>query len=310
MENKTVIKKQPKSAYKKLRSRLVEARNQSLMWLLLLPMVFTLILCHWNPIFRGMITSLFQTKGFRMVEFVGLNNFKDVITDTLFLQTLWNTVQYVIWSLLLGVIPPLVLAIVLNEVVHFKQGFKIITYLPAIAPALAASLIWMNIFSPSPGGLLNVALKAMGLPVSQWLLNEHLTIPLIVVSMTWKGYGVTMLLYLSALQSISQELYEASAIDGAGVWRRLFTVTIPHLGPTMLLFIVNQIIGVFQTFDQPLVMTGGGPNNASTTLGLTSYNLAFSYMQVDRSMALGTVSFIILLVATLFYFKMKKRMED
>ncbi len=310
MENKTIIKKQPKSAYKKLGSRLVEARNQSLMWLLLLPMVFTLILCHWNPIFRGMITSLFQTKGFRMVEFVGLNNFKDVITDTLFLQTLWNTVQYVIWSLLLGVIPPLALAIVLNEVVHFKQGFKIITYLPAIAPALAASLIWMNIFSPSPGGLLNVALKAMGLPISQWLLNEHLTIPLIVVSMTWKGYGVTMLLYLSALQSISQELYEASAIDGAGVWRRLFTVTIPHLGPTMLLFVVNQIIGVFQTFDQPLVMTGGGPNNASTTLGLTSYNLAFSYMQVDRSMALGTVSFIILLVATLFYFKMKKRMED
>ena len=280
------------------------------MWLLLLPTVFTLILCHWNPIFRGMLTSLFQTRGFKLVEFVGLQNFKNVLTDTMFLQTLSNTFQYVFWSLVIGVIPPLAIAIAVNEVVHFKQGFKVLTYLPAVAPALAASIIWMNIFSPSSGGMLNIFLNWIGLPASKWLLNENLTIPLIVISMTWKGYGATMLLYLSSLQSVSQDLYEAATIDGAGVWKRLFKITIPHLGPTMLLMLVNQIIGVFQIFDQPLVMTDGGPNNASLTLGLTSYKMAFSYMQVDRSMALGTVSFFILLIATLFYFWMQKKLED
>lgn len=296
--------------YKRVGSKLVVVRNEALMWLLLLPTVFTLILCHWNPIFRGMITSLFQTKGFKIVEFVGLQNFKNVLTDTMFLATLSNTVQYVIWSFVIGMLPPLAIAIALNEVAHFKQGFKVLTYLPAIAPGLAASLIWVNMFSPAPGGMLNVMLDALGLPASQWLLNEKLTIPLIVVSMTWKGYGTTMLLYLSSLQSVSQNLYEAAVIDGAGIWKRIFKITIPHLGPTMLLMLVNQVIGVFQIFDQPLVMTDGGPNNASLTLGLTSYKMAFSYMQVDRSMALGTVSFFILLVATLFYFWMQKKLED
>lgn len=295
---------------KKIGSKLAILRNESLMWLLLLPTVFTLILCHWNPVFRGMITSLFQTKGFKLVEFVGLENFKNVLTDTMFLKTLFNTIQYVIWSFVIGAIPPLVIAIALNEVVHFKQGFKVLTYLPAMAPGLAASLIWVNIFSPSPGGMLNILMNALGLPTSQWLLNETLTIPLIVVSMTWKGYGVTMLLYLSALQSVSQELYEAAVIDGAGIWKRIFKITIPHIAPTMLLMWVQQIISIFQIFDQPLVMTDGGPNNASLTLGLTSYKMAFSYMQVDRSMALGTVSFFILLIATLFYFRMKKKLED
>lgn len=306
------IKKEIKTnvKYKRVGSKLVSIKNETLMWLLLLPTVFALVLCHWNPILRGMITSLFQTEGFKIGEFVGLQNFKNVLTDTMFLKTLSNTFQYVIWSLIIGTIPPIAIAIAVNEVAHFKQGFKVLTYLPAIAPALAVSLIWMNIFSPAPGGMLNVVLNAMGHTSSQWLLNEKLTIPLIIVSMTWKGYGATMLLYLSSLQSISQDLYEAAVIDGAGIWKRVFKITIPHLAPTILLMLVQQIIGVFQIFDQPLVMTDGGPNNASLSLGLTSYKMAFSYMQVDRSMALGTVSFFILLVATLFYFWMQKKLED
>ena len=307
---KALAKNKEKIKYKRVGSKLTVIKNEALMWLLLIPTVFTLILCHWNPIFRGMITSLFQTKGFKIVEFVGLQNFKNVLTDTMFLATLSNTLQYVFWSFAIGTLPPLAIAIAVNEVVHFKQGFKILTYLPAIAPGLAASVIWLNMFSPSPGGLLNIVLDFFGMAPSQWLLNEKLTIPLIVVSMTWKGYAGTMLLYLSALQSVSQDLYEAAVIDGAGIWKRIIKITIPHLAPTMLLLFVNQIIGVFQIFDQPLVMTDGGPNNASLTLGLTSYKMAFSYMQVDRSMALGTVSFFILLIATVFYFRLKKKLED
>ena len=295
---------------KKIGGKLTVVRNESMMWLLLVPTVFTLILCSWNPIIRGMYTSFFTTRGFSVVEFVGLQNYKNVINDTMFIKTLVNTFSYVFWSLLIGILPPLALAIALNETIHFKEGFKVLMYLPAVAPGLAASIIWMNMYSPASGGMMNSILSMLHLPTSQWLLNEKLVIPLIVISMTWKGYGTTMLLYLSSLQSLSQDLYEAAVIDGAGLWRRLITITIPHMAPILLLMIVNQIIGVFQVFDQPLVMTDGGPNNASLTLGLTSYKMAFSYMQVDRSMALGTVSFLILLVATIFYFKMQKKLED
>lgn len=295
---------------KKIGGKLTVVRNESLMWLLLVPTVFTLILCSWNPIIRGMYTSFFRTRGFSVVEFVGLQNYINVINDTMFIKTLVNTFSYVFWSLLIGILPPLALAIALNETIHFKEGFKILMYLPAVAPGLAASIIWMNMYSPASGGMMNSILSMLHLPISKWLLNEKLVIPLIVISMTWKGYGTTMLLYLSSLQSLSQDLYEAAVIDGAGLWRRIITITIPHMAPTLLLMIVNQIIGVFQVFDPPLVMTDGGPNNASLTLGLTSYKMAFSYMQVDRSMALGTVSFLILLVATIFYFKMQKKLED
>lgn len=304
VENEAPVK------YKRAKSRLLRVKNQSLMWLLLVPTIFSLVLCHWNPIFRGMLTSFFHTKGFKMVSFAGLSNFKAVLTDTMFLQTLWNTLQYVIWSFVIGAIPPLAIAIAVNEVVHFKQGFKILTYLPAIVPGLAASLIWTSIYSPAPGGLMNQILSSLGLPISQWLLNENMTIPLIVISMTWKGYAGTMLLYLASLQSISQDLYEAAVIDGAGIWKRVFKITVPHLAPTILLMWVQQLIGVFQIFDQPFVMTGGGPNNASLSLGLTSYRMAFTYMQVDRAMALATVSFFILLFATIFYFKMQKKLES
>lgn len=289
-------------------SFLAVLKNETFMWILLVPTVFALVLCQWNPIVRGMITSFFQTRGFKTVEFVGLQNYINVLQDSMFLQTLWNTVQYVLWSIVLGIVPPLGIAIAINEAVHAKQTFKVLAYVPAIAPALAVSIIWKNLFSPAPGGLFNQLLLSLGLPTSQWLLNENLTIPLIILTMTWSGYATTMLLYLTALQSLSQDLYEAAVVDGAGVWRRIFRITLPHLSPTMLLLVVRQIIGVFQVFDQPLVMTDGGPNNASLSMGLTTYKLAFSYMSVDRAMALGTVSFCILIFATLFYFRMEKKL--
>lgn len=294
---------------KKVTSFFAILRNETLMWLLLVPTVFALVLCLWNPIIRGIIMSFFSTRGFKTVDFVGFRNYINVLSDTMFLKTLWNTVQYVLWSLVIGIIPPLGIAIAINEAVHAKQTFKVLAYVPAIAPSLATSIIWKNLFSPAPGGLLNQLLLSLGLGTSQWLLNEHLTIPLIVVTMTWSGYATTMLLYLTALQSLSQDLYEAAVVDGAGIWRRIFKITLPHLAPTMLLLIVRQIIGVFSIFNEPFVMTDGGPNNASLTIGLTTYRLAFTYMSVDRSLALGVVSFCILIFATLFYFKMEKKLQ-
>lgn len=285
-------------------------KNQALMWLLLLPTTFAIIMFKIYPIFSGFVLSFFHTRGFEATSFCGLDNYKAVITDTLFLRTIANSFTYVIWSLVIGFLPPLAIAIMLDEVVHFKQGFKFVSYLPALAPGLAVSMLWTSIYSAGSGGLLNMLLSHVGMPAQQWLGNPKIAIPLIVISMTWSGYGATMLLYLAALQSVNRDLYEAALIDGAGIWRRLFKITLPKIAPTTLLLVVRQIIGVFQIMDQPLVMTDGGPNNATMSINLASYKMAFTYMQVDRSLALGVVAFLILLVMTLMYFKLDRKLAE
>lgn len=307
---KTAVSKKQVDVKKRYSAVIGSLKKETLMWLLLVPTVLSLIICQWNPVIKGLILSFFKTKGYTAVAFAGLANYKAVLTDSMFIQTLINTVMYVVWSLIIGALPPIIIAILLHETVHGKQTFKVLTYLPAVAPALAVSLIWRSLYSPTASGLLNLLLAKLGIPAQQWLLNEHMTIPLIVLSMTWSGCPGSVLLYLAGLQSVSQDLYEAAIIDGAGIWKRIFKITLPHLAPVILLLTVRQIIGVFQIMDLPLVMTDGGPNNASLSLNLTAYKMAFTYMQVGRSLSLGTVSFVILLAVTAFYFMLDKKFGE
>ncbi|MBQ6895369.1 MAG: sugar ABC transporter permease [Clostridia bacterium] len=258
----------------------------------------------------GAYMSLFKTSGYDLVEFVGIQNYINVLKDPIFLQTLVNTLKYVFWSIVIGFFLPLFVAIALNEIVHFKSLFRTLVYVPVLVPMVAASLIWYFMFLPGESGVLNMLLAKIGLPPEQWLQNPDLTIMLIVISMTWKSFGSTVVIYLASLQGISQDLYEASTIDGASVIKKTIHITIPQIMPTALLMLVAQIISVFQTMNQPMIMTDGGPNNASLTLSLQSYYEAFRYMRADSSLAIGIVSFVILLVMTVFYFKLQKKLED
>ncbi|MDD3766410.1 MAG: sugar ABC transporter permease [Eubacteriales bacterium] len=279
-------------------------------WALLLPTVYALALCKWYPQIYGFVLSFFKTKGYTPMEFVGFLNYINVVTDTLFLHTLWNSLTYVLLSFVVGFIPPIILAILLNEVIHWNKLFRISSYIPYVSPFLAVSIIWANIYHPSSGGLLNMFLGKFGIGPHVWLLDSRLTILLIIISMTWNGCPGTAIIYLAALKSISQEWYESATIDGAGVWRKFMHITLPSISPVLLLMAVKQVIAVFQVMEQPLVMTGGGPNNASTTLNLTIYDMAFKYMQVDRSLALGVVSFLILVIITVGYFYLQNRIEE
>lgn len=285
-------------------------KNEFFMWILLVPTVISLIIGAWDPILKGMFTSLFKTRGFSAVEFVGLKNYANVLSDTMFMATISNTFKYVFWSLLFGGIPPIIIAIIFQEVLHFRKTIRLLTYIPSVAPSLAVSVIWVSIYSSSTGGLLNQLLALFGANPQVWLENPKLTIPLIMISASWTGIPGTVLLYFAGLQTVNQELYEAATIDGAGIMRRLRTVTLPHLYPTILLMWVRQIIGIFQIFQEPLIMTDGGPNNASLSINLTAYKMAFVYGQVDRSLALSTVVFIILMVITVFYFKLDKKINE
>lgn len=279
-------------------------------WALALPTIILFIFLTWRPIVIAFGYSLFDLKGMTPVSFVGLQNFRDILSDTNFLQTLKNTVGYVFCSLILGFPIPFFLAVMVNEMTKGKEFFKFALYLPVVMPGVVTSLVWAMIYSDGSGGLLNMLLAQFGAQPKMWLSDKNLSIFLIIVSMTWQGFGGTMIMYLATLQGVDNSLYEAARIDGAGFWKRFQVVTLPHLLPMALLMGVKQIIAVFNVTEQPMIMTGGGPNGASMTLGLTNYYYAFRYGHFDKSMALGVIMFIMLVGLTFVYFGVEKKLND
>ena len=278
-------------------------------WLLILPALILIYLCILRPQILGTYWSFFAMKGYKVQEFAGLENYKTVITDSMFLKTLWNTCQYVLWSIVIGFFIPIIIAIMLNEIVHFRNTARIFIYFPSILPAAGVSLLWYFVFYPDAGGLLNMVGSLFGMDPYVWLQDSRWTIMYIVISMTWSGCGAAVLYYFAALQGVNRELYEAAIIDGAGFIRRIRTITMPHIAGIALLFLIRQIIGVFSVMEQPLQMTDGGPNGASTTLGLLAYKYGFVSIKPDLAMAVGVIMFVILIVITCFYFYLDKRIE-
>lgn len=278
-------------------------------WILCVPFIFSLYFFHIRPIIIGLSYSFCEMKGFSPIGFAGLDNFISVIRDTAFIKTLINTVMYTVWSLVIGFWVPIFVAVIVNELVHFRGTLKVMMYLPCIVPSLAASLIWYFFYQPGQAGVLNQVILMFGGEPQVWLQDKNLVIPLIIISMTWRGFGSTVVFYLAALQGINQELYEATRVDGAGIIQRAKTITLPHLAPIALLMFVKQIIGIFQIQSEPMLMTGGGPNGASLSLNLQSYYYMFTYFQTGRALALGTITFAILMITNIFYFRIEKKLE-
>lgn len=276
-------------------------------WALILPAILVLCLVAWRPIFMGIRMAFMNNEG---TAYVGLENFKTVISDVLFMQALKNTVMYVLWSLILGMFLPIVVAIMLNETVHLNGMIKSALYLPQVIPTIAASLLWYFVYMADETGLLNQILAFVGVEPQTWLQNDKMTIPLIIVSMTWRGFGFTSILYLASIQGINRELYEAAMIDGAGLLKRTVKITLPHMYPMILLFGINQVKSIFNIMIEPLSMTGGGPNNASLSLGLQSYRYAFQYFRMADSVALSTLMWIIIMAFTVVYMIADKKLEQ
>ena len=292
--------------------KLLTRRNDINGWILMLPMVVILYLFVWRPTVMGTVWSFFNMKAYTVKDFCGLDNYIKVLSHTQFVPMLWNTVQYVLWSLVIGFFPPLFIAIMINEIVHFKGGFRVLIYIPAVIPGIAAMLMWYFMYYPDHTGLLNMILGKFGIEPYQWLNDPDFAILGIIIYSTWKGFAGTMLLYYASLQSVSVEIYEAAIIDGAGPLKRMWHVTRPAMEGLLLLNLVRQIISVFQIMEQPLAMTGGGPNGASTSLSYQLYQYGFNSggKGTGQAMALGVIIFLILIVFTIFYFWLNRKVED
>lgn len=244
---------------------------------------------------------------------VGLANYERILTDDpFFLKSLQNTLYYVVFSVPLGIVIALLLALLLHQRARGMGVFRTSFFLPSITNMVAVSMLWLWVFNPE-FGLLNWFLRLFGVEGPFWLQSEVWAKPALILMSLW-GVGGTMIIFLAALQGIPQELYEAAELDGAGPSRRFFHITLPMISPAMLFNIIIGIIGSFQVFTQAYVMTGtaqpgseGGPNNATLFVVLYLYKKAFQEFRMGYASALAWILFCIILAATIVQMRLSRR---
>lgn len=233
----------------------------------------------------------------RAWRFVGVHNYARLARDTVFVGALATTGRYVGATIALSMVIGLGLAVLLNQRVPARGLFRTLIFLPAVVPIVVAPILWQFLFHPY--GLVNHALKTLGLHPVNWLLSPQGAVEALVIATAWRLTPLCMVIYLAGLQSIPGELYEAAAMDGAGAPRRFRSITLPMLKPTFLVVMVFAITLTVQNFVLALVMTGGGPDNASTTLSLFVYQTGFLGFRMGYASAAALVMLLIIVAFTM-----------
>lgn len=280
-------------------------------WLMMLPGIVLFAFFLWEPMLEGVRMSFYETKNVELVKFVGVDNFISVFGKRDFIQALINTFAYTFWSLVIGFLLPMFLALLIGETVRGKGLIRTAVYLPNILPGLAAIILWSAFFSAGPSGVLNILLGKLGIPPQTYLTQSEYVIPIIITISTWKGAGATALIYMAGMAGVNPELYEAAALDGAGVLQRIRHILLPALAKLTGTLLILQIISVFQIMYEPMVLTYGGPDNASLSLMLLMWRYAFGgSMDFGKASAVAVVITLILLVFTAIYYFVNSRQSD
>ncbi len=269
----------------------------------ILPAVLGTLIFIVIPVFFSFSLSFVDWDLLSPMKFVGLSNFKDVLTDSTFVQVLINTFVFAIASSVFAVIIPLVLACILNTKIRGSNFYKTAYFLPFITPMIVIAIVWQWVFDPNIG-LLNQILHTH----IKWLYDVRFAMPALIAVSVWKLIGYNMIIFLSGLSTINQEVLEAAKIDGANSWQVFKNVTVPLLSPTIFFVIVITSISSFQVFDLIYVMTQGGPDNSTMVLVYSIYKYAFEYFDVGKASAIAYILFAIIFVLVLCQWKLRKKM--
>lgn len=272
-----------------------------------LPLIFIFGYFSWWPILNGIVMSVQHTNLVEAPEFVGWSNFVYVLTDPLLPKATLNTIYYALLALLFGFPVPLLLATFMAELRGTRRLYSVLAYLPVLVPPVVAVLLWKFFYSPDPNGLFNSVLGWIGVGPFAWLNSADLVIPSIVLESTWAYSGSAVIIYLAALTAVRRELYEAAELDGAGILRRTWHITLPQIRGVLLVMLLLQIINTMQVFTEPFIFTNGGPNNASTTLLLMIYNYAFLNGDYGAATALSVLLALALGFLSAIYFMLTRR---
>ena len=280
-------------------------------WLIMLPGLILMTFFVWEPLLESIRMSLYKTENIELVEFVGFRNFISVMGKSNFLQALTNTFSYTFWSLLIGFALPILLAMLIGETVRGKGFFRTAAYLPNMLPGLAVIILWSAFFSGEKSGVLNILLSKFGVARQSYLTRANLVVPIIISVATWKGAGATALIYMAGMAGVNPELYEAAAIDGASVWQRVIHILLPSIRKLAGTLLILQIISVFQIMYEPMVLTKGGPDNASLSLMQLMWQYAFGgSMDYGKASAVAVIVTLILLGMTLIYTYFNNKESD
>jgi multiple sugar transport system permease protein len=266
-------------------------------------------LFSWYPIVRGILLSFQEVNFVDPPRWVGFDNFERLFADPLFATAWLNTLEFTAIALVLGFAVPFVTAVLLNELRHATAFFRIAVYLPVMLPPVVVAMLWKWIYNPGPG-LANAALGSVGLPESAWLDSSSTAMVSLVIVSTWANMGSTTLIYLAALQTIPGELYESAELDGAGLFKRLWHVTIPQTKFVLLVLLLLQVVATMQVFTEPYVMTGGGPEDSTVTVLLLLYRYAFTYNDFGSASAMSLLLLVALGIFSGLYLKLTRARSE
>ncbi|MEV3929766.1 MULTISPECIES: carbohydrate ABC transporter permease [unclassified Streptomyces] len=280
-------------------------------WLYSTPFLVLFLTFMAFPIVATLLMS-FTDFGLRNVtnpfdaEFVGLENYTALADDEKFVKALFNTGYFVVLGVPLTIGSGLVAAVLLNSgIERFRTFFRVGFYVPVVTAIVAVAVIWRFVLDPSEGLIAGLGTQ-LGFSTPDFLGSETLAMPSLIMMAVWRNMGTAMVLFLAGLQAIPTDVREAAKLDGAGAFQEFRRITVPLLRPTMLYVAVMTTIGFLNVFEEPFVMTNGGPGDSTLTVSLHMYEQGFSFFHMGSASAMAYVLFTIVLAVTLLQFRLLK----
>ena len=266
------------------------------------PMIISVLisLTDWNGLDRLL------APGFMAEHFIGLDNYKAILTGAEFWKVLKNTLVYIVLYIPLMLTTSTAIAALLSRQRRGVDAFRVLYYIPVLTSWVAASLIWKSLLSPQYGAM-NGILAIFGMEGPGWLTDEKWAMPAIVLVSVWKDMGFFGLILLSGMIGIDRTYYEAAEIDGAGSWTRFLKITLPLLTPSLFYVLIVSLINSFQLFPQIMIMTDGGPNGATQVMMERIYKYGFRYYRMGYASAFSWILFIVIMVCTAVQMRGQKR---
>ncbi|MGX7133837.1 carbohydrate ABC transporter permease [Enterococcus thailandicus] len=289
-----------------------KSRTLKAPYLFIAPALLLLLLFSIIPIFVAFFISftdmsLVGLADWSKINFVSFDNYQEIISDPVFLKSIQNTIFYVVLGVPLVIVMSLGLALMINFGKNkLFSAFRMIFYTPAITNVVAVAVVFSYLYNPS-FGFLNYLLSLVHLPAVPWLTDPTIAKISLTILGVWRAVGTNMLIFLAAIQGIPKELYEAASLDGASKKAQIFYITIPSLRFSTFFVTVTTLIGWLQFFEEPFVMTNGGPLDSTTSVALFIYRNGFQFSKFGYAAAGSFILFAVIILVTLFQFRMQKR---
>jgi|SRR5680860_679705 len=275
-------------------------------YLMIAPMVIGLGVFFYLALGASLFVSLSEWDILTPLRWVGLENYRELLSDTSFRRAMWNTTYYTLLSVPLGLIVSLVLALALSTKVRFRNLYRLIFFLPVLTMPVAIGVVWSWIYNPD-FGLLSQLLDPLGFPRIRWLTDPTTAMPALVLMAVWHGSGFGMIIFLAGLQNIPREYYEAAHIDGASGPQRFRFVTLPLLSPTVFFVAVTSLISAYQVFDIVYAITAGQASDTLRTVVYLIYEEGFVYLRMGEATAIAWVLFALILLITAVQLWLQRR---